>query len=41
VLHFAYSAEDALQTLADGIRPRLIVILSDINMPEMGGAAFA
>jgi CheY-like chemotaxis protein len=37
VLHFAYSAEEALQMLADGIRPQLIVILSDINMPGMDG----
>jgi CheY-like chemotaxis protein len=37
VLHFAYSAEAALAKLADGIRPQLIVILSDINMPGMDG----
>jgi CheY-like chemotaxis protein len=37
VLHFAYSAEEALEKLADGIRPPLIVILSDINMPGMDG----
>ncbi len=37
VLHFAYSAEEALNKLADGIRPQLIVILSDINMPGMDG----
>jgi two-component system, response regulator, stage 0 sporulation protein F len=37
VLHFALSAEAALDQLADGIRPRLIVILSDINMPGMDG----
>jgi CheY-like chemotaxis protein len=36
-LHFASSAEKALQMLADGIRPQLIVILSDINMPGMDG----
>jgi CheY-like chemotaxis protein len=36
-LHFAGSAEEALQMLADGIRPQLIVILSDINMPGMDG----
>ncbi|MBV8935908.1 MAG: hypothetical protein JO095_08900 [Alphaproteobacteria bacterium] len=30
-LHFADSAEEALQMLADGIRPQLIVILSDIS----------
>ena len=39
VLHFADSAEEALQMLADGIRPQLIVILSDINMPRMDGLA--
>jgi len=36
-LHFADSTEEALQMLADGIRPQLIVILSDINMPGMDG----
>jgi CheY-like chemotaxis protein len=36
-LHFADSAEEALEMLADGIRPQLIVILSDINMPGMDG----
>ena len=35
VLHFARSAEDALDKLAGGIQPPLIVILSDINMPGM------
>ncbi len=39
VLHFAYSAGEALQMLADGIRPQLIVTLSDINMPGMDGLA--
>ena len=37
VLHFAYSADDALRMLSEGIRPELIVILSDINMPGMDG----
>jgi CheY-like chemotaxis protein len=37
VLHFAGSAKEALVKLADGIRPQLIVILSDINMPGMDG----
>ena len=37
VLHFAYSADDALEKLDTGIRPQLIVILSDINMPGMDG----
>jgi CheY-like chemotaxis protein len=36
VLHFADSGEDALRRLAE-IRPELIVILSDINMPGMDG----
>jgi CheY-like chemotaxis protein len=39
VLHFAYSAEDALAKLGDEIEPQLIVILSDINMPGMDGLA--
>jgi CheY-like chemotaxis protein len=39
VIHFAKSAEEALDKLADGIRPELIVILSDINMPGMDGLA--
>src|SRR5215471_11976376 len=37
VMHFANSGEDALQQLANGIEPQLIVILSDINMPGMDG----
>jgi CheY-like chemotaxis protein len=37
VLHFACSAQEALDKLAGGIRPQLIVILSDINMPGMDG----
>jgi len=37
VLHFAESGEEALQLLKAGIRPELIVILSDINMPGMDG----
>ena len=37
VLHFAYSGEEALDKLAAGIEPPLIVILSDINMPVMDG----
>ena len=39
VMHFAASAEEALAKLGDGIRPELIVILSDINMPGMDGLA--
>jgi CheY-like chemotaxis protein len=37
VLHLAYSGEQALDKLAAGIEPQLIVILSDINMPIMDG----
>jgi two-component system, response regulator, stage 0 sporulation protein F len=37
VLHFASSAEEALNKLARGIEPELIVMLSDINMPGMDG----
>ena len=37
VLHFAGSGEAALGMLSEGIRPELIVILSDINMPGMDG----
>ena len=37
VLHFAASGEEALGQLAGDIRPELIVILSDINMPGMDG----
>jgi CheY-like chemotaxis protein len=37
VMHFANSGEDALDKLANGIEPQLIVILSDINMPGMDG----
>ena len=39
VLHFAYSAAEALERLDTGVRPQLIVILSDINMPGMDGLA--
>jgi CheY-like chemotaxis protein len=37
VMHFAYSGEEALAKLANGVEPQLIVILSDINMPGMDG----
>jgi CheY-like chemotaxis protein len=37
VMHFANSAETALEQLSAGIEPSLIVILSDINMPGMDG----
>jgi CheY-like chemotaxis protein len=37
VLHFAGSGEEALDKLTGGIKPQLIVTLSDINMPGMDG----
>jgi CheY-like chemotaxis protein len=37
VMHFASSGQQALNLLAGEIRPELIVILSDINMPGMDG----
>jgi len=37
VLHFAASGEAALERLASEIKPELIVILSDINMPGIDG----
>ena len=37
VMHFAGSAQEALDKLAGGIRPQLIVMLYDINMPQMDG----
>src|SRR5262252_9048604 len=37
VMHFAYSASAAMTLLSEGVEPPLIVILSDVNMPEMDG----
>jgi CheY-like chemotaxis protein len=37
VIHFAQSAEEALNKLGGGIEPELIVVFSDINMPGMDG----
>ena len=37
MLHFANSGDEALSLLSKGIEPTLIVILSDINMPQMDG----
>ena len=36
-MHFANSGKEALEKLASGVEPTLIVILSDINMPGMDG----
>src|SRR4051812_50085056 len=38
-MHFANSGGAALEKLAGGIEPGLIVILSDINIPGMDGLA--
>jgi CheY-like chemotaxis protein len=37
VIHFAQSAEEALDKLGEGVEPELIVVFSDINMPGMDG----
>lgn len=37
VIHFAQSAEAALDKLNAGVEPELIVVFSDINMPGMDG----
>jgi CheY-like chemotaxis protein len=37
VMHFVNSGAEALDKLTNGVRPELIVILSDINMPGMDG----
>jgi CheY-like chemotaxis protein len=36
-LHFSSSGEEALARLENGVQPKLILILSDINMPGMDG----
>ena len=37
VLHFAHSGDHALQLLDNEIKPELLAVLSDINMPGMDG----
>ena len=37
VMHFADSGEGALVQLKAGVRPEMMLILSDINMPGMNG----
>ena len=37
VMHFANSGDQALNLLTEGVEPTLMVILSDINMPQMDG----
>jgi CheY-like chemotaxis protein len=37
VMHFAFSGEEALDRLGEEIRPALVAVLSDINMPGMDG----
>ncbi|MFP5516932.1 MAG: response regulator [Alphaproteobacteria bacterium] len=40
VLHFASSAEEALESLNTGLQPEAVLVLSDINMPGMSGLDF-
>ena len=37
VMHFSLSGEEAFELLNQGIKPELMLILSDINMPGMSG----
>lgn len=37
VLHFASSAEEALERIHTGLQPEAVLVLSDINMPGMSG----
>jgi CheY-like chemotaxis protein len=37
VLHYAASGDEALDRLAGEIKPTLLAVLSDINMPGMDG----
>ena len=37
VMHFACSAEDAVNKLEVGVEPEVMLVLSDINMPGMSG----
>lgn len=39
-LHFATLAEEALEKLNSGLQPEAVLVLSDINMPGMGGLEF-
>ena len=37
VMHFAISGEDAVKKLDSGAEPKVMLVLSDINMPGMSG----
>jgi CheY-like chemotaxis protein len=37
VIHFASSGEDAVNKLELGVEPKVMLVLSDINMPGMSG----
>ncbi len=37
VMHFACSGEDAVKKLESGVEPKVMLVLSDINMPGMSG----
>lgn len=36
-LHFATSAEQALERISGGLQPEAVLVLTDINMPGMSG----
>ena len=36
-MHFASSGEDAVKKLNSGVEPKVMLVLSDINMPGMSG----
>jgi CheY-like chemotaxis protein len=40
VMHFAAWGAEAMDRLAAEIQPTLVAVLSDINMPGMGGLQF-
>jgi CheY-like chemotaxis protein len=37
VMHFAISGEEAVKKLNSGVEPKVMLVLSDINMPGMSG----
>ena len=37
ILHFAHSGAEALAMMRQGLRPEAVLILSDINMPDIDG----
>ena len=39
ILHFAHSGAEAMAMMMAGLRPEAVLILSDINMPDIDGFA--